>query len=132
MKKGNTVRLSPNCFTVKSGGTRRFPLTHNLNDENGIVRGLRHTTHEEQSEWYERLYAECRAGRDVSYNCAGESKLAPRCASVAFHKDDTLTVVRARCAPVLGYHKSTGMALIRNERTGEEGYVKRELLEVAG
>ena len=130
MKKGNTVRLSPNCFTIKNGGTLNYPHTHSYNDENGIVQGLRQTTHEEQSAWYEKLYEECRAGRDVSYNDSGESKLAPLCASVTFHKADTLTVVRARCAPVLGYRKSSGMALIRNERTGKEGYLNRELVAV--
>ncbi len=44
-----------------------------------ILRVYRYTTHEEQEAWYEKLHTECRAGRDVGYNCAGESKLAPRC-----------------------------------------------------
>jgi hypothetical protein len=91
---------------------------------------LRHTTHEEQNEWYEKLYAECRAGNDVSYNCAGESKLAPRCRAIAVKDDDTFTVVRARCCPVLGWHKQPKSALIRNNRTGEEGYIRRIHLEL--
>ena len=93
-------------------------------------RVYRHTTHEEQQEWYERLYEDCRAGRDVSYNCAGESKLAPRCAVIEVKDDDTFTVVRARCCPTIGYHKQPKSALIRNNRTGEEGYIKRIHLEL--
>jgi hypothetical protein len=44
------------------------------------------------------------------------------------NSDDTFTVVKARCAPILGYHKQPKSTLIRNNRTGEEGYVKRKWL----
>ena len=44
--------------------------------------------------------------------------------------DDTFTVVRSRACPVLGYHKQPKSALIRNNRTGKEGYIKRIHLEV--
>ncbi len=80
--------------------------------------------------WYEKLYADCRAGLDVGYDCAGESKLAPMCAKIDVKVGDTFTVVRGRCCPVLGWHKQPKSALIRNNRTGEEGYIRRRDLEV--
>ena len=90
----------------------------------------RHTTHEEQQAWYEGLYADCRAGRDVGYDCAGESKLAPLCAAIEVKDSDTFTVVRGRCCPTIGYHKQPKSSLIRNNRTGEEGYIRRIHLEI--
>jgi len=90
----------------------------------------RHTTHEEQKEWYEKLYAECRAGRDIGYDCAGESRLAPLCAAIEVKDSDTFTVVRGRCCPTIGYHKQPKSSLIRNNRTGEEGYIRRIHLEI--
>mgnify|MGYP001468248694 FL=1 len=82
-------------------------------------------------------------------NSAGESKLPPRVAQVEYVggtifrpnrtitkeeetklSDDTFTIVRARCAPILGYHKIRRMALVRNNRTGEEGYIRRDFVEV--
>ena len=111
MKKGNQVKLKE---------TDRWSRR----------RVYRHTTHEEQQEWYEKLYANCRAGLDVGYDCAGESKLAPRCAEIEVVDNDVFTVVRARCCPTIGWHKQPKSALIRNNRTGEEGYIRRCHLEV--
>ena len=45
--------------------------------------------------------------------------------------EDTFTVVRARCAPRLSYgRKWAGMTLVRNDRTGEEGYIKRTEIQL--
>ena len=110
MKKGNQVKVKH-----ERGGYRNV---------------LRHTTHEEQQVWYAELYAECRAGREVGYDCAGESKLAPRCSAIEVKDGDTFTVVRSRACPVLGYHKQPKSALILNNRTGVEGYILRAHLEV--
>ena len=90
----------------------------------------RQTSHEEREEWYQALRENIKAGRDVGYDCAGETKLAPRCTTVVAEPDDTFTVVRGRCAPSLGYSTYKKSALIRNNRTGEEGYAKRIHLEV--
>ena len=110
MKKGNQVKVNQERW--------------------GYRNVLRHTTNEEQQAWYEELHEECRAGREVSYNCAGESKLAPRCAAIEVKDDDTFTVVRSRACPVLGWHKQPKSALILNNRTGVEGYILRAHLEV--
>lgn len=111
---------------MKKGMQVKLKKTHRLSRH----RVYRHTTHEEQEVWYEKLYAECRAGRDVSYNCAGESKLAPRCTEIEVNDCDIFTVVRGRCCPTIGWHKQPKSALIRNNRTGEAGYIRRIHLEL--
>jgi len=138
MRKGNTVRLNNEvCFTTNHGGGRKFPLINYGCDERGIISGYRHTTAEEQDEWREKLKEEIRSGREVWHDCAGEPRMAPRFYSVTVNKDIDYTVVRARCCPIIGYHKSPGMTLIRHanpetDHQRKEFYVKRELLEVVG
>ena len=94
----------------------------------------RHVTAEEVQAWRD-------SDASKGMNCAGETKLPPRCVRVSYeggtrrvgqpgggmekYSDDTFTVVKARCAPILGYQKQPKSTLIRNNRTGEEGYVKR-------
>ncbi len=111
---------------MKKGTLVKIKKMHVLH----VPRVYRHTTHEEQQQWYERLHEECEAGRNVPYDSAGESKLAPTCAQIEVNKDDTFTVVRGRCAPFIGYSKQPKSALVRNNRTGEEGYIRRCHLEV--
>ena len=108
----------------------------------------RYITAEERQAWYD-------SDESKGMNCAGETKLPPTCAQVKFEggtivarerdnlpgftineseniklSDDTFTVVRSRCAPVLGYHKHNKMTLVRNNRTGEEGFIRRDRVEV--
>jgi len=127
MRKGNQVKL-----------IGKYPFC----GREGIVeysweRIYRHTTSEEVQAWRD-------SSESKGINSAGETKLPPRVARVEYdggtiHRpkltitkeeetklsDDTFTVVRARCAPVLGYSKTPGCTLLRNNRTGEEGYIKR-------
>ena len=129
MRKGNQLKIV---------GTAPFC------GRNGIVkyswpRIYRHLTEEEVNDWYD-------SPASMGMNSAGETKLPPTCKRLIFEggtilagegfainesertklSDDTFTVVRARCAPILGYSKSPGMCLVRNNRTGEEGYIKRK------
>ena len=132
MHKGNQVKL-----------IGKYPFC----GREGIVqysweRIYRHTTPEEVQAWRD-------SPESKGINSAGESKLPPRVAQVEYiggtiHRpdrtitpdeetklsDDTFTVVRARCAPLLGYHKYSKMTLLRNNRTGEEGYVRRDIVEL--
>ncbi len=127
MHKGNQVKL-----------IGKYPFC----GREGIVeyswpRVYRHTTQEEVQEWRN-------SPASKGINSAGETKLPPRCVRVMFEggtlhrpsrtitheeetklSDDTFTIVRARCAPILGYSKTPKCALLRNNRTGEEGYIKR-------
>ena len=132
MRKGNQVKL-----------IGRHPYC----GRDGIVKYdwremYRHTTAEEIQAWRE-------SPASKGMNSAGETKLPPRCVLVEYNggtiyrpnlkvtkdeeaklSDDTFTVVKSRCAPILGYYKYTKMALIRNNRTGEEGYIRRSRIEV--
>ena len=67
---------------MRKGIQVKLKKSHRLN----IPGVYRHTTPEERSDWYERLHEECRAGRNVGYDSAGEPKLAPMCAAIAFCK----------------------------------------------
>ena len=63
---------------------------------------------------------------------AGESKLPPRAVRVTLHRDRVYTVLRARAAAQLGWgNKTGGLTKILCTETGEETYVKRDLIEVA-
>jgi len=120
MRKGNTVKLKgldPYCG--RSGITKYSYLSI-----------TRHTSREEQTEWRARLNEAIKAGTETWHDCAGEPHMAPLCSRVKSEPDDTFTVIRSRCCPVLGYHKMPKSALIRNNRTGEEGYVYRRGLEL--
>ena len=125
MKKGNLVRLNTAaCFTIEQGGGLRFPLTNYINDERGTVEGRRPTTPEEQTEWYSSDDAR---GLDD----AGETKLPPQSTYILLQKGRVYQVLRSRCRVRLGWGNPTGgMAKILCTHTGEEVYIKRELLEV--
>jgi len=125
MRKGNLVKLNQaTCFTTRNGGERDYPLTHSANDEAGVIRGYRHLTEDEVNAWYD-------SPASKGMDCAGETKLPPRCSISPVHKDDTLIVERARCRVSFSYHNPTGgWAKVLNPVTGESLYVKRELLEV--
>jgi len=128
---------------MRKGDQIKIVGKHPYCGRDGIVkyswpRMYRHVTEEEVKVWHD-------SPESKGMNSAGETKLPPTCARVEFEggtlnrpsltikpwenvktSDDIFTVVRARCAPILGYHKSTKMTLVRNNRTGEEGYVKRK------
>ena len=123
--KGSLVRLNKNiCFTSENGGMRKYPLTNSFNDDAGIVESGRPTTREEQNDWYSTDAAK-------GMNDAGESKLPPQSYRISLHRDRVYTVLRARCRVRLGWGNPTpGLAMILCTETGEETYVKRDLLEV--
>ena len=127
MKKGDQIKLIGKYPSCGSDGIVEYNWPYIW----------RHTTSEEVQAWRDGPYSK-------GMNSAGETKLPPRIAQVEYEggtlhrpdfkikpweevktSDDIFTVVRSRCAPVLGYSKFIKMALVRNNRTGEEGYVKR-------
>jgi len=124
MRKGIQVKIRGKYPTFGQDGIIKYDWP----------RIYRHTTSEEVQAWRE-------SPDSKGMNCAGETKLPPRCVQVSYeggtrragvagggmekYSDDTFTVVKARCAPTLGYHKQPKSTLVRNNRTGEEGYVKR-------
>ena len=104
MKKGSKVRL------IKGLG---YYSKH-------LIRG---TTQSEIAAWEN-------SAASKGMNCAGETKLPPYTTAISVEEDDTLTVLRSRCAPRFGWHSYTKMTLVRNERTGEEGYIKRKYVQI--
>ena len=123
MRKGDLVRLSPKCFTTENGGTREFPLSHAANDMAGAADATRIATTADRQAWRE---SEASNGLDS----AGEPKLPPTAYTVKLYRDRVYTLLRARCRPQWSYRKHPGMALVLCTESGEEAYIKRELLEV--
>ena len=123
--KGTLVKLNDQvCFTTTQGGGRRYPLSNYANDEAGIVESRRPVTQEETDAWYD-------SDASKGMNSAGETKLPPQSRWVTLHRGRTYQVLRARCRVRLGWGNPTpGMAKILCTETGEEAYIKRELLEV--
>jgi hypothetical protein len=123
--KGTLVKLNDSvCFTTKQGGARRFPLTNYANDEAGLVEARRPVTEEETRTWYD-------SDASKGMTDGGDTKLPPQSAYVPLHRGRIYQVLRARCRVRLGYGNPTpGMAKLLCTHTGEETYVKRELIEV--
>ena len=131
---------------MRKGNQVKIVGAHPYCGNDGIVkyhwyRMWRGLTEEELQEWYD-------SDASKGITSAGESKLPPTCKLVKYnggtihrpdltispdeHKklsDDTFTIVRSRCAPILFHKKMPGMTLLRNNRTGEEGYIKRKFVE---
>ena len=132
MRKGNQVKIEG-----------KWPYC----GHDGIVkycweRMYGHLTEAEVLAWYD-------SPASKGINSAGETKLPPRFKFVEYNggtlhrtnfkitsdeetklSDDTFTVVRARCAPIIGYSKTPKCTLLRNNRTGEEGYIKRRYVRL--
>ncbi len=125
ISKGALVRLNDQvCFTAQSGGGRQFPLSNHHNDGRGVVESRRPVTPEETTAWYD-------SDASKGMTCDGETKLPPQSRYVELVRGRVYQVLRARCRVRLGYGNPTpGMAKILCTETGEETYVKRELIEV--
>jgi len=125
MRKGDLVQLDvKKCFTVESGGERKYPRSNYECDEKGIVYGERLPTSQDYEAWR-------KSDDSKGMDCAGETKLPPTSYYVKIPRGNLYLVLRARCRANLSYGNPTpGLALIRCSATGEEAYVKRDLLEV--
>ena len=125
-RKGDLVELNEKtCFTTRNGGDLPYPLTHSLNDCHGIVEGYRPTTAKETREFYESDY-----GRGL--DSAGESILCSPTTIVEAERDFAYEVVRARAQCQIGWgRKYPGYTKLRNRDTGEEFFIKRNLLRPA-
>lgn len=100
------------------------------------VEGFAHTTSEDTQAWHDemaRQVAEARAkGEDtfsIVCDSAGESRLSPRSKLLAFPIGGIFTVIRARVRTTRGYHSVSGQTEILCTTTGQQGFVKRDLLQ---
>ena len=125
LAKGRLVRLNVDkCFTTNQGGGLRYPRTNYAHDEAGTVPSSRPSTPEEQQAWYQTDAAK-------GMTSAGESKLPPQARQVTLYRDRIYEVLRARCAVRLGWgNKTGGLAKVLCTYSGEETYIKRDLLEI--
>ena len=131
MRKGDLVRLNPLvCFTEEFGGGLRFPLSSYGQARDGIVPGTRPATQAEQDAWRQRLRENVSAGTTEWHDSAGESKLPPQSVTIPLYRERTYIVLRARVRVRLGWgNPAPGMTKLLCTHTGEEVYIKRNLLE---
>jgi len=97
------------------------------------VSGTRATTAAERNAWYEKFHADCRAGRDVWHDSAGESRLAPSLTDTDFSVGKILTVTAATASPkrVGMYQAGAGRyCMVLDTVTGHEWLVAKRFLEV--
>ena len=105
MRKGNVVRIVDGMWTFQT-----------------VI--LRPTTLEEKEAWRE-------SPASKGMNSAGETKLPPQIVTTYIKGDTLMVVEKARCAPLLGWHKYTGMTrvkVISGESVGKVGYIRRAQL----
>jgi hypothetical protein len=97
------------------------------------VSGSRATTQAERNAWYEKFHADCRAGREVWHDSAGESRLAPSGTSTDFSVGKCLTVTASVASPKrIGLHfgGSGKYCMVLDTVTGQEWLVSKRFLEV--
>jgi len=112
------------CFTVESGGALKHPHSNYYSDEGGFVFGERLPTSQDLEAW--RSSDDSKGMTD-----GGDTKLPPTSYFVKIPRGNLYLVLRARCRAYLNYGApESGLALIRCSVTGEEAYIKRDLLEV--
>ncbi len=95
--------------------------------------GTRSLTSAERNAWYEKFHADCRAGRDVWHDSAGESRLAPSQTDTDFSVGKILTVTVASASPkrVGMYFSGRGRyCMVLDTVTGQEWMVAKRYLEV--
>ena len=88
--------------------------------------GWRRMTHTESEGWYARLRADVAAGKDLPYDSAGESRLAPQDVYTALHEDRTYEVVRGRVNAPKGYGSQKGCCEVQDMLTGERSFCQRK------
>ena len=97
------------------------------------VSGTRATTAAERNAWYEKFHEDCRAGRDVWHDSAGESRLAPSLTDTSFSVGKLLTVTAAKVSPkrIGMYFAGRGRyCMVLDTETGQEWMVAKRFLEV--
>lgn len=92
------------------------------------VQAWRSTTNEEQNLWYKELAERVHAGKDLPYDSAGESRLAPMTEYKNLSAGTRLLVMRARVAAPRGYYTISGCMEVLNLDSGESLFVQKRSL----
>jgi hypothetical protein len=91
----------------------------------GPIQAWRRMRPEENQAWYARFHEDCRNGKDVWHDSAGEPRLAPCDTFFTLTPEMTLTVVRGRASAPCGYGSQKGCALVFCPDNGETLFVPR-------
>ena len=97
------------------------------------VTGTRALTAAERNAWYESFHADCRAGRDVWYDDAGEPRLPPNVVDTSFTVGKCLIVTAALASPKRIGWTCTGRGkycMVLDTVTGQEWLMNKRYLEV--
>ena len=92
------------------------------------IHGWRRMNAEENRSWYEKFHEDCRNGKDVWHDSAGESRLAPCDTYFTLTPEMTLTVVRGKASAPLGFGKVKDCALVFCPDNGETLFASRREL----
>jgi len=92
------------------------------------IQGWRRASPKERQAWYDSFHEDCRAGREVWHDDAGESRLAPSDTYFNIPADTVLTVVRGRASAPYGYFTSKNCCQVFCPSNGETLFVKRAAL----
>jgi hypothetical protein len=92
------------------------------------ITAWRRLTPEERNTWYEKFHADCREGKELPFDSAGEPRLAPQDTYFSLSAEDVLTVVRARVAAPAGYGTIKDCCQVFCPSNGETLYVSRRAL----
>ncbi len=92
-------------------------------------RGWRRLTHDERQDWYEKFYEDCRNGKDVWHDSAGESRLAPSDTAVPLVEGRIYQVTRGRVRAPSGYGSVPGAVEILCTVTGKRFFVTRDSID---
>lgn len=124
--QGGNVRLTA-AMVNSSAGVPAFYKGDILRPADGVTRGVgwRRLTHEEQQLWYKRHYEDVAAGRDLPFDSAGESQLAPQDAYIPLRADRTYEVVRGRANAPYGYGTAKGCCEVVDMLDGTRFFCKR-------
>lgn len=96
------------------------------------VQGSRALTAAERNAWYEAFHADCRAGRDVWHDDAGESRLAPSCKDTDFSVGKCLIVTASVASPKrigMTYGGRGQYCMVLDTVTGQEWLMNKRYLE---
>ena len=121
-RAGQYVRLNA-AVSSRFGWSSQAMVAHPV--------GWRRLSHEEQREWYEQHRKGVAEGREHPFDSAGEPLLAPQDVYIDVYLDRVYEIVRGRVSAGLGYAKQPGCCLVRCLLTGEEFYVRRNMMKLA-
>ena len=120
-----TAAMVKRARPVPDGFSKGDILRVKISTKGRELYGWRRLTHDEQQAWYAQHYEDVKAGRDLPYDSAGESRLAPQDTRIPLHADRTYEVVRGRVNAPYGYGSAKGSCEVVDMLTGDRFFCKR-------